>query len=76
MTIKEANIAVRVAFLKAADEDLRNTLEDEDDFMTWLMLGVPDCADDDILEFMASDDEIFYKVLNLYYHLKGVEEYD
>lgn len=72
MTIKEANIAVRVVFLKAADEDLRNTVDD-DTLMTWLMLGVPDCADDDILEFMASDDEIFYDVFNLYYKLKGVE---
>ena len=72
MTIKEANIAVRVVFLKAADEDLRNTVDDET-FMTWLMLGVPDCADDEILEFIASDDEIFYRVLNLYYRLKGVK---
>lgn len=72
MTIKEANTRARVIFLKAADEDLRNTVDDET-FMTWLMLGVPDCADDDILEFMASDDEIFYEVFNLYYKLKGVE---
>lgn len=49
-------IKERIKILKQFDDYLRKNA-DEDAFIYWLMMGVPDCCDESMYRFIASDEE-------------------
>lgn len=49
-------VKLRAKFLKDMDNYVREHCEDEDNFMLWLMNGVPDGSDDSMLEDLAEWD--------------------
>lgn len=57
---------LRMKILQEMDKYARENFEDEDNFLDWLSDGVPDAADDDIIEFIAQDDECWLRVVNCF----------
>ena len=65
-------IEARIKFLKQMNEYVLRFVNDEDNIMYWLTLGVPDCPDETDYESIAEDFDnfayvcgIFYKTINM-----------
>lgn len=58
---------IRTKILREMDTYARENFEDEDNFLDWLMDGVPDAADDDIIAFIAQNDECWLRVIKCFY---------
>lgn len=56
----------RAKFLKDMDNYVREHCEDEDNFMLWLRDGVPDGADDSMLEDLAEWDSCWLNCVNAF----------
>jgi len=59
-------IELRAKFLKEMDDYVREKCEDEDNFMLWLRDGVPDGADDSMLEDLAAWDSIWLQCVEAF----------
>ena len=58
----------KITLLKLMDNHVRENVEDEETFVgDWLALGVPDCADEEMFEFIATDEESFVSCLKSFY---------
>ena len=57
---------IRAKILREMDAYARENFEDEDNFLDWLMDGIPDAADDDIIAFIAQSDECWLRVINCF----------
>lgn len=55
----------RIAQLKAMHE-LMTSANDEELYMTWITLGVPDCPSEDDFESIAEDDEMYNECFDLF----------
>lgn len=64
----------RVEQLKAA-ESLMRLCSDEDMFESWLMLGIPDEADESDYIEIAEDDEAYNEILDLLVKLVSKEDF-
>ena len=64
----------RVEQLKAA-ESLMRLCSDEDMFDSWLMLGIPDEADESDYIEIAEDDEAYNEILDLLVKLVSKEDF-
>jgi hypothetical protein len=60
---------LRYRQLKAMDKTLRECVNDENHFMSWLMIGIPDGSTDADFKDYASDAEEFMEFLNLFTNL-------
>lgn len=68
----------KIILLKLMDNFVRETVEDEETLVgDWLALGVPDCADEEMFEFIATNEESFVSCLESFYRccLKAEEDY-
>ena len=61
MTKNEIQV-LRANLLGGMDAYAREMVDDEDYFMEWLELGVPDGADEDMLMEIAGDEEEFNRI--------------
>ena len=61
MTKNEIQI-LRANLLGGMDAYVREVVDDEDYFMEWLEMGVPDDADEDTLMEIAGDEEEFNRI--------------
>lgn len=68
-------IALNIDLLKKFDKLARTYFSDEV-FNIWLTYGVPDEADDNMLETIAEDSEEFSRIMELYGELSEPEEDD
>ena len=59
-------VKLRAKFLREMDDYVREYYEDEDNFMLWLRDGVPDGADDSMLEDLAEWDSIWLNCINAF----------
>ena len=59
-------VKLRAKFLREMDDYVRKYCEDEDNFMLWLMNGVPDGADDYLLEDLAQYEDIWLNCVNAF----------
>ena len=66
-------ITLKIGLLKKYDK-LARLYFSEEHFETWLMLGVPDEADDNMLETIAYDREEFNRIMRLFGALSVDEE--
>ena len=68
---------LRANLLGGMDAYVREHLDDEDYFMEWLEMGVPDDADEDTLMEIAGDEEDFNRIVTEFAHLLNIfaEEY-
>lgn len=57
---------MRAVLLRQMDDFVRENCEDEDLFMYWLMDGVPDGADDEMLLDLAQIDSCWLNVINAF----------
>lgn len=57
---------IRAKILREMDAYARENFEDEDNFLDWLMDGIPDAADDDIITFIAQNEESWLRVVNCF----------
>lgn len=57
---------MRAVLLRQMDDFVREYCEDEDLFMYWLMDGVPDGADDEMLLDLAQIDSCWLNVVNAF----------
>ena len=57
---------IRVKILREMDDYARDNFQDDENFMYWLILGVPDAADNDILEFIAKNEENWIGVVKCF----------
>lgn len=64
----------RVEQLKAA-ESLMRLCSDEDMFESWLVLGIPDEADESDYIEIAEDDEAYNEILDLLVKLVSKEDF-
>lgn len=67
---------VRIALLQQMHLTVTNEFDDEENIMTWLMLGVPDCPSEDDFEFIAEDDESYNETVVLFNKLCKLEGID
>ena len=76
MTKNEIQV-LRANLLGGMDAYAREHIEDEDYFMDWLALGVPDGADEDELMEIAGDEEDFNRIVTEFASLLNsfAEEY-
>ena len=76
MTKNELHV-LRANLLGGMDAYVREHIDDEDYFMEWLGLGVPDDADVDTLMAIAGDEEDFNRIVTEFAHLLNTfaEEY-
>lgn len=76
MTKNEIQV-LRANLLGGMDAYVREHLDDEDYFMEWLELGVPDDADEDTLMEIAKDEEDFNRIVTEFASLLNTftEEY-
>lgn len=61
----KSTIKLRIEQLTAMD-DFMNSINDEDLIESWLSDGVPDEANEDDYEFIASDDELYNDCVRLF----------
>lgn len=61
MTKNEIQV-LRANLLGGMDAYVREVIDDEDYFMEWLEMGVPDDADEDTLMEIAGDEEEFNRI--------------
>ena len=61
MTKNEIQV-LRANLLGGMDAYVREMVDDEDYFMEWLEMGVPDDADEDTLMEIAGDEEEFNRI--------------
>lgn len=61
MTKNEIQV-LRANLLGGMDAYVREVVNDEDCFMEWLEIGVPDGADEDMLMEIAEDEEEFNRI--------------
>ena len=54
---------LRANLLGGMDAYVREVVDDEDYFMEWLEMGVPDDADEDTLMEIAGDEEDFNRIV-------------
>lgn len=59
-------VKLRAKFLREMDDYVRENYEDEDNFMLWLRDGVPDGADDSMLEDLAEWDSIWLNCIKAF----------
>lgn len=59
-------VKLRAKFLGDMDNYVREHCEDEDNFMLWLMNGVPDGSDDEMLEDLAMWDCCWLRIVNAF----------
>ena len=59
-------VKLRAKFLREMDDYVKKKCEDEDNFMLWLRDGVPDGADDLMLEDLAKWDSIWLNCVNAF----------
>lgn len=70
----------RVNALAMMDDFLRKNINDEGIFINdWLAMGVPDCYDNDDLEFIANDEKSYIECLEsfvrcMFYDAENREE--
>ena len=57
---------MRAVLLRQMDDFVREHCDDEDLFMYWLMDGVPDGADDEMLLDLAQIDSCWLNVVNAF----------
>lgn len=62
---------LRANLLGGMDTYVREHLDDEDYFMEWLEMGVPDDADEDTLMEIAGDEEEFNRICAYFGSLIG-----
>ena len=62
--------------LKQMHLTVTNEFNDEENIMTWLTLGVPDCPNEDDFEFIAGDDENYNETVALFHRLRKLEGID
>ena len=55
----------RITQLKAMHE-LMMSANDEELYMTWIILGVPDCPSEDDFEYIAEDNESYNECFDLF----------
>lgn len=67
-------IRVRIEQLKAMHSLMMNT-NDEEIYMTWIALGVPDCPREDDFEDIAEDDESYNECFDLFIRLIADKDY-
>lgn len=65
---------MRKAQLKAMHEVILNA-NNENIYMTWISVGVPDCPSDDDFEFIAEIDEAYNEVCDLFIKLVSKKSY-
>ena len=65
MTKNEIQV-LRANLLGGMDAYVREVVDDEDYFMEWLMLGVPDGADEDELMEIAGDEDDFNRIARVF----------
>lgn len=63
----------RIAQLKAMHE-LMTSANDEEIYMSWITLGVPDCPSEDDFEYIAEDDKEYNDCFNLFVALIANED--
>jgi len=68
MTKNEIQV-LRANLLGGMDAYVREVVDDEDYFMEWLMLGVPDGADEEELMEIAGDEADFNRICKVFSHL-------
>lgn len=56
---REELVAIRIELLKKMNDYIINVIGDEEIWMKWIAVGVPDEATEDDYKFMASDDDIW-----------------
>ena len=64
----------RVAQLKAMHDGMLN-VNDEELYMTWIALGVPDEPTEDDFEWIAENDESYNECFDLFVELSAMEGY-
>ena len=67
-------IKQRIEQLKHMHE-LMLLANDEEIYMTWIVLGVPDCPEEDDFEFIAEDDESYNETVDLFCKLIRNKDY-
>lgn len=67
-------IESRTAQLKAMHEVMCNA-NDENLYMIWISLGVPDCPTEDDFEFIAGSDETYNETVDLFIKLVSKASY-
>lgn len=67
MTTKNNNeiITIRKEMLRYIDAYICNKIGDEEVWITWITLGVPDCYVEDDLLSIAEDEESFWYTMQL-----------
>ena len=64
----------RIEKLKKMDLDMRENCDEELFYTDWLAYGVPDCADEDILIFIAESNKNYKEVVECYEFCKENEQ--
>lgn len=72
--MRETTKEVRIKQLKAMHE-LMTLANDEEIYMAWITLGVPDCPMEDDFEYIAEDDESYNETCDLFARLIKDEDY-
>lgn len=60
---------LRMNILGGFDTYVREHVDDEDLIDYWLMDGVPDCCDEETLEFIATDEECWLACVNAFSYI-------
>ena len=76
MTKNEVQV-LRANILGGMDTYMREVVDDEDYFMAWLELGVPDGADEEELMEIAGDEKEFNRIADIFSNIISnfTEEY-
>ena len=66
-------VEARINILKQMNEYVLRWVNDEDNIMYWLTLGVPDCPDETDYESIAEDFDNFAYVCGIFYKTISME---
>ena len=72
--MNKTTMEVRIQQLKLMHE-LMTLANDEEIYMTWITLGVPDCPMEDDFKYIAEDDESYNETCELFAKLIADEDY-
>lgn len=64
--MENEKIYLRKILLDTMDTYIKNVIGDEDAFIVWNILGVPDESDDDMLTSIAEDIEDFIRIVKTF----------
>lgn len=72
--MSRVKVESRINQLKAMHEVMCNA-NNENLYMTWISLGVPDCPTEDDFEFIAESDETYNETVDLFIKLVSKASY-